>query len=105
MATKRGMPRFPAIEAWPLEMRADAVAALLDYTSTMALARAVARNEAPRASRVRGPRREPVWHLDAIVSFLASRSEGQEGLAPRTTLKERIASGRRSIGRRGENER
>lgn len=68
-------PRYP--DRWPAEMRADVVAAFLDYDTTRELWKAIARNEAPRptAYRVRGKRREPVWAYEICRAFVARRHE------------------------------
>lgn len=67
--------RFPPHGAWPIELRADAVSALLDYPDTKALFNAIRRNEAPKATGLRGTgaAREPVWALAAVHRFLANR--------------------------------
>ena len=56
-------------------MRADLVAAFLDYATTGELFKAIARGEAPRptAGRLRKGRREPVWSLDACRAHVAQR--------------------------------
>src|SRR5258708_14704847 len=69
--------RHPPNGAWPAEMRADMAAAYLDYATTGQLLAAVLRGEAPRptANRLRNGKREPVWALDAVRSFVANHHE------------------------------
>jgi len=74
----RSLPaRHPPNGAWPAEMRADMAAAYLDYATTGQLLAAVMRGEAPRptANRLRNGKREPVWALDAVRSFVANHHE------------------------------
>jgi hypothetical protein len=68
-------PRFPP-GAWPLEMRADTVAAFLDFSSTRELCKAIQRGEAPRpnATRGSGSTIEVVWFVRAVEEFVARRS-------------------------------
>jgi hypothetical protein len=82
----RIMPaRYPPAGAWPSQMRADMVAAFLDYRDTKALSLAVARGDAPppNALRGKGRQREPVWNKDALESFVAPRlAPGQDDGGP-----------------------
>jgi len=74
----RSLPaRYPPNGAWPLEMRADMVAALLSFDTTGQLFAAIARSEAPRptATRLRNGKCEPVWALDACRKHVANRHE------------------------------
>jgi hypothetical protein len=75
---RRSLPaRHPPHGAWPAEMRADMVAAYLDYETTGGLYAAVLRGEAPRPTgeRLRNGRREPTWALDALKVHVAKRHE------------------------------
>jgi hypothetical protein len=74
MARPAAPARSP-IGAWPMELRADMVAAFLDYPDTAALLRAIERNEAPRPTGLRGTgrSREPVWCRVACETFIAHR--------------------------------
>ena len=65
--------RYPPIGTWPALMRADMVAAYLDYRDTGELARAVVRGEAPLPTGHHGigRAREPVWSKAAIDNFTA----------------------------------
>ena len=74
----RSLPaRHPPHGAWPAEMRADMVAAYLDYETTGQLYAAVLRGEAPRPTgeRLRNGRREPTWAFDALKTHVANRHE------------------------------
>jgi len=66
--------RYPP--AWPREMRADVVAAFLDYETTGKLSAAITRGEAPRPTATRlgdKGRREPVWSYEGCCRFIANR--------------------------------
>jgi hypothetical protein len=74
----RSLPaRHPPHGAWPAEMRADMVAAYLDYETTGQLYAAVQRGEAPRPTgeRQRNGRREPTWAFDALKTHVGNRHE------------------------------
>jgi len=74
----RSLPaRHPPHGAWPAEMRADMVAAYLDYETTGQLYTAVLRGEAPRPTgeRLRNGRHEPTWACDALKTHVANRHE------------------------------
>lgn len=60
---------------WPLELRADMLAALLDYETTRQLCKAIATGAAPRPGAVRpmGGSLEVTWSLAAVQRFLAQR--------------------------------
>jgi hypothetical protein len=68
-------PRYPDGGAWPFEMRADVLAALLDYPDTNSLIDGILRAEAPRPTVMRGAgaRKEPIWSLHAVQAFLQRR--------------------------------
>jgi hypothetical protein len=83
-------------------MRADVVAAFLDYPDTRALAVAIEMGDAPRPTSMRRTGKtavEPVWSAEAVADFvrlrhapLAVRSETGEGLeklVPRPKLPNR----------------
>jgi hypothetical protein len=74
--------RYP--DQWPLEMRADAVAALLDYETTGQLWKGVSRGEAPRptAYRTRNGRREAIWALEICRSHIARRHHLNNDASP-----------------------
>ena len=88
MAPRTALPaRYPPIGTWPVLMRADMVAAYLDYRDTGELARAVARGEAPPPTGYHGigRARQPVWSKVAIDHFTAPKramdrdsSEGED---------------------------
>jgi hypothetical protein len=61
-------PRHPPLGAWPAVMRADMVAAYLDYQSVAELIRAVGCGEAPSPTGFRGTgrARQPVWAKAAL---------------------------------------
>lgn len=63
--------KFPPTSVWPLELRADMVAALLDFDTTRQLCKAILEGTAPRPGAVR--RAEPVWSFFAIKAFVATR--------------------------------
>jgi hypothetical protein len=68
--------RFPPAGTWPIEMRAETVAAYLDFATTRALCKAVARGEAPapNATRGVGESLEVVWYATAVEDFVARRN-------------------------------
>lgn len=74
MSERKPLPaRYPPTGVWPAEMRADMVAAYLDYRNTSELARAVARGDAPPPTGYHGTGRskEPVWakrHVDFRIN-------------------------------------
>lgn len=65
-------PRYP-LGPWPGQMRADMVAAFLDFENTAELAVAVKRGEAPPPSALRkkGNKSEPVWSRNHLEHFSA----------------------------------
>ncbi|MFB9268027.1 hypothetical protein ACFFWD_33670 [Bradyrhizobium erythrophlei] len=72
--------RFPPSGAWPFELRADMVAALLDFDTTRQLCKAIADGTAPRpgAVRGRGARLEVVWSREAVRAFVVARHRGMQ---------------------------
>jgi hypothetical protein len=68
--------RFPPTGTWPIEMRAETAAAYLDFATTRALCKAVARGEAPapNATRGAGESLEVVWYATAVEDFVARRN-------------------------------
>jgi hypothetical protein len=73
MVMPRNLPaRYPP-GPWPGQMRADMVAAFLDFEDTAELVAAVKRGEAPppSAMRKRGKNAEPVWSLAHLEHFSA----------------------------------
>jgi hypothetical protein len=69
----RNLPaRYPP-GPWPGQMRADMVAAFLDFENTAELVAAVKRGEAPPPSaiRKRGKDAEPVWSRPHLEHFSA----------------------------------
>ena len=73
MVMPRKLPaRFPP-GPWPGQMRADMVAAFLDFENTAELVAAVKRGEAPAPSaiRKRGKDAEPVWSRAHLEHFSA----------------------------------
>lgn len=76
--------RFPPTGVWPLEMRADMVAALLDFKTTHQLCAAIAANCAPRptALRITGNNRELVWSREAVAHFVNQRHLLQQANGP-----------------------
>lgn len=71
--------RLPKHGHWPFELRADMVAALLDFETTRQLCKAIAVGAAPRPGAVRGTgaSREVVWSLEAVRTFVAMRHSVQ----------------------------
>jgi hypothetical protein len=67
--------RFPKNGLWPIELRADMLAALLDFETTRQLCKAIAAGAAPRPGAVRevGGSSELVWSLAAVRRFVAVR--------------------------------
>jgi hypothetical protein len=67
--------RFPKNGMWPLELRADMLAALLDFETTRQLCKAIAAGTAPRPGALRtvGGLSELVWSLSAVRRFVALR--------------------------------
>lgn len=68
--------RFPPEGSWPIEMRADTVAAYLDFGTTRELCKAIGRGEAPAPNATRGPGKEIelVWYSRAVEDFVARRN-------------------------------
>ena len=78
MSPRSPLPaRYPPTSAWPTIMRADMVAAYLDYRDTGELARAVTRREAPPPIGYHGigRAREPIWLKTAIDNFIEPDSD------------------------------
>lgn len=67
--------RYPQGPTWPLQMRADMVAAYLDLRDTKELCRAITSGDAPlpTATRLIGKRTEVVWQKDAVDRFVSNR--------------------------------
>ncbi len=67
--------RYPKDGVWPLELRADMLAALLDFDTTRQLCKAIAAGTAPKPGAVRlvGRSTELVWSLAAVRRFVAAR--------------------------------
>lgn len=88
MSSRIALPaRYPPVGTWPAVMRADMVAAYLDYQHTGELARALARGEAPPPTGYHGTgrARQPVWSKAVIDDWTApcrgansNRSDGQD---------------------------
>lgn len=73
-----------------MQMRADMVAAYLDYRDTAELREAIMRRDAPRPSALRGAgrNREPVWNRDDLDRHVAPVSTGrQDGACTREDLR------------------
>jgi hypothetical protein len=72
--------RFPQGATWPVEMRAETMAAYLDFCSTRELCRAIADGEAPapHATRGSGKRLKLVWYSRAVDEFVARRNRFKE---------------------------
>jgi hypothetical protein len=68
--------RFPPEGSWPIEMRADMVAAFLDFGTTRELCKAIGRGEAPAPNAARGAGKdiELVWYCRAVEDFVARRN-------------------------------
>ena len=80
MVMPRNLPaRYPS-GPWPGQMRADMVAAFLDFENTAELAAAVKRGEAPPPSALRkkGNKSEPVWSLIYLERFSAPSIVGPD---------------------------
>lgn len=78
MSPRPALPaRHAPAGAWPAVMRADFLAAYLDYRDTGELARGVSRGEAvPRIGyHGIGRTREPIWLKVAIDNFLEPDSD------------------------------
>ena len=76
----RNLPaRYPP-GPWPGQMRADMVAAFLDFENTAGLVAAVRRGEAPPPSALRrkGNKSEPVWSRIHLERFSAPSIVGPE---------------------------
>jgi hypothetical protein len=92
--------RYPPHGAWPAELRADIVAAFLDFPNTRSLAIAILEGDAPRASGARGEgaARELTWYLDGLKAFVASRHGGMAVTRPGARLIDVIPRVERSTG-------
>jgi hypothetical protein len=67
--------RYPGGAAWPLQMRADMVAAILDFSTTKELCYAIALGQAPfpTAFRSKGKKWEAVWATESVHDFVSGR--------------------------------
>jgi hypothetical protein len=67
--------RYPPLGSWPAQMRADVVAAYLDFSNTSELAASISRGEVPPPSSFRGKgrNRQPVWNRGALDQHLVPR--------------------------------
>jgi hypothetical protein len=87
----RSLPaRYPP-DAWPAQMRADMVAAFLDFENTAELAAAVKRGEVPPPSALRktGIKSEPVWsrvHLERFSTPSIVSADGPLAIENLETL-------------------
>ena len=65
--------RYPVNGAWPAEMRADLLAAYLDFRSVRELALAISRGEAPPPTNYRGVgrSREAIWSRVIVDDHVA----------------------------------
>lgn len=68
--------RYPAGGAWPLQMRADMVAAILDFSTTKELCYAIAQGHAPypTAFRLKGKKWEAIWTTQNVRDFVSGES-------------------------------
>lgn len=80
--------RYPPTGVWPAQMRADMVAAYMDFRDTSELKRAICRGHAPPPSALRGAGRnkEPVWDRQCLDRYLAPRNQLREDELSRTNL-------------------
>ena len=79
---------YPTGSLWPIELRADMVAALLDFRTTHELCKALAAGEAPRptATRIASSHAEPTWFRESVLAFVSRRhAPGQLALCFSTT--------------------
>lgn len=67
--------RYPPTGVWPFELRADMVAALLDFETTRQLCAAIAADCAPRPGAVRkmGGQIDVVWSQESVREFIFAR--------------------------------
>ena len=72
--------RYPPEGQWPIEMRADMAAALLDFRTTHELSKALAAGEAPPPSATRNGsgQAEPVWFHEFVVEFVRARHKSSK---------------------------
>lgn len=85
----RSLPaRYPPAGAWPAQMRADMVAAYLDFHDTTELAAAIRAGQAPPPSSLRGVgrNREPVWARADLDRHIAPDSLRREDSRSRENL-------------------
>lgn len=80
--------RYPPAGAWPAQMRADMVAAYLDFHDTAELAAAVRAGQAPAPSSLRGKgqHRVPVWARADLDRHIAPDSPRGQDERPRENL-------------------
>jgi hypothetical protein len=72
---KNESARYPGGSAWPLQMRADMVAAILDFSTTKELCYAISKGQAPypTAFRLKGKKWEAIWTTDNVRDFVSGR--------------------------------
>jgi len=72
---KNEVARYPVGAAWPLQMQADMVAAILDFSTTKELCYAIANGQAPypTAFRLRGKKWEALWTTENVRDFVSGR--------------------------------
>jgi hypothetical protein len=70
---KNEIARYPAGAAWPLQMRADMVAAILDFSTTKELCHAITQGQAPypTAFRLKGKKWEAIWMTESVRNFVS----------------------------------
>jgi hypothetical protein len=67
--------RYPGGPIWPLQMRADMVAAYLDFVDTKDLCVAITSGEAPppTTTRTKGKKVELIWHKEFVDRFISAK--------------------------------
>jgi hypothetical protein len=72
---KNVVARYPGGPIWPLQMRADMVAAYLDFVDTKDLCAAITGGEAPppTTTRTKGKTVELIWHKEFVDRFISAK--------------------------------
>jgi hypothetical protein len=75
VSVKTEAARYPEGPTWPLQMRADMTAAILDFRTTKELCHAIANGQAPypTAFRLKGGKWEAIWSTENVREFVLGK--------------------------------